>query len=268
MARRQRWTALAALAAALALPSQPTPAQDLFGLFWGEDAPVPRRPAGAYAISRPGAGVSGGTFFSPFGGLFSPFLPPPSEPEDRGVYRTLCVRMCDGYYFPISHATSLANFSRDAERCSAACGGDVRLFYHPSQGGDLETMQDLTGRTYASYPTAFKYRRTLVSGCQCRPQPWTEAELARHRAYAAAEKVVGPQPAATGGTEQAGAGGLADGSVEVVEGEAPPKVPPRSRSRPRGMQSQGVDWLFGGSGTGLKPKAPKSSYASSGSRWR
>ena len=43
----------------------------------------------------------------------------------------------------------------------------------------------MTGRAYASYPVAFKYRKTLVQGCQCRPQPWTEAELARHRAYAA-----------------------------------------------------------------------------------
>lgn len=267
MARRHPWTALAALAAALALPSQPVPAQDLFGMFWGEEAPVPRRSAGAYAISRPGAGVSGGSLFSPFGGLFSPFQPPPSELADRGVYRTLCVRMCDGYYFPVSHATSAGNLSRDAERCSAACGGDARLFYHPSQGGDVETMLDLTGRTYGSYPSAFKYRRTLVSGCQCRPQPWTEAEMARHRAYAAADQAAGPQPASAGGVEQAGIGGQSDGA-ETAEGEAAPVAQPRPRSRPRGMQSWGwgSDWPFGGSGAGPRPKAARSSYASSGNR--
>ena len=46
-------------------------------------------------------------------------------------------------------------------------------------------MVDLTGRAYGSYPTAFKYRKTLVEGCGCRPQPWSETERARHRAYAA-----------------------------------------------------------------------------------
>ena len=37
---------------------------------------------------------------------------------------------------------------------------------------------------YAALPNAFKYRKTLVEGCRCRPQPWSEAELQRHRGYA------------------------------------------------------------------------------------
>ena len=95
--------------------------------------------------------------------------------------------MCDGFYFPISHATSSTNFARDAETCAASCGGDARLFYTPSPGGDVESMLDMTGRAYASFPIAFRYRKTLVQGCQCRPQPWTEAERARHQGYAAAQ---------------------------------------------------------------------------------
>jgi hypothetical protein len=38
-------------------------------------------------------------------------------------------------------------------------------------------MVDLTGMGYASLPTAFKYRKTLVNGCACQPQTWTQAEV-------------------------------------------------------------------------------------------
>jgi hypothetical protein len=275
MGRGYLFTALAALTVMLALPLQPAPAQDLFGLFGGKDAPAPRRPATGYAISRPGP--AGSPFFSPFGGFFSPFLPQSRpEPVEPG-YRTLCVRMCDGYYFPISHATSSANLTRDADKCSATCGGDARLFYHASPGGDVETMLDLTGRTYASYPTAFKYRRTLVDGCQCRPQPWTETELARHRAYAAApppptggpggagpdpmhiagqaKDDAAPAPIDRGTLEADGAGG------DVISPKQPARAAPRPRPLPK--SAQGWDWLFGGSGTASAPKSP---YMGSGAR--
>jgi hypothetical protein len=95
--------------------------------------------------------------------------------------------MCDGYYFPISHATDSGGLAHDAQVCAAACGSEARLFYHANPGGAADSMVDLSGRAYASYPTAFKYRKALVEGCQCRPQPWTETELARHRSYAATQ---------------------------------------------------------------------------------
>jgi hypothetical protein len=127
-----------------------------------------------------------------------PFFDPLPAGLDAGggTYRTLCVRLCDGYYFPISHVTNVTGFSIDAGRCAAACGGEARLFYHPNPGGDVAFMLDFTGRTYASYPNAFRYRRTLVAGCQCHPQPWSEAELARHRGYekAVEEPEFAPNP--------------------------------------------------------------------------
>jgi uncharacterized protein DUF2865 len=45
-------------------------------------------------------------------------------------------------------------------------------------------MVDLTGLAYSALPNAFRYRKTLVPECRCRPQPWSDAELQRHRAYA------------------------------------------------------------------------------------
>ncbi len=266
MALGHRWTALAGLAVTLALPLQPAAGQDWFNWFGADDS-VPRRPASGYVISRPGPGSS---LFSPFSGFLSPFQPD-GVPQDHGPFRTLCVRMCDGYYFPISHSTSSANLSHDAERCTASCGGDARLFYHANPGGDVETMLDLTGRIYGSYPTAFKYRRTLVAGCQCRPQPWAESELARHRAYAMAGKVADgkSEPAATdsqgaGDDAAAAASRPAARRTSEVEAAGATAAPPaRARASRRTQHDGGSDWLFGGS-PAARPKAPRSSYAASG----
>ena len=170
---------LALLVALLAFPVRPAIAQGFLQSLFGSEAPPPARPASGYVRPQPAPGL--------FEDLFSPFPNEAPQPHERSTYRTLCVRMCDGFYFPISHATSSTNLTRDAEKCTASCGSEARLFYHPSSGSDVDAMLDMTGRAYTSYPTAFKYRKTLVQGCQCRPQPWTETERERHRAYAAAQ---------------------------------------------------------------------------------
>ena len=51
---------------------------------------------------------------------------------------------------------------------------------------DAASAVDLTGMTYGSLANAFKYRKTLVEGCRCRPQPWSQSEAERHRGYATA----------------------------------------------------------------------------------
>jgi hypothetical protein len=187
--------ALRALIVALALFALPIHSaeaqgfwQSLFGGGKPAAAPPPKFPRPQ--TSAPGA--------APFSGFFSPYQPLGFDggfAQDRGAYRTLCVRMCDGFYFPISYSTGRSGFARDADKCAAACGEEARLFYYPNPGGEIEDMVDLTGRAYASFATAFKYRKTLVKGCQCRPQPWSEVELARHRSYAEAQVPAATEPA-------------------------------------------------------------------------
>jgi hypothetical protein len=106
------------------------------------------------------------------------------------------VRLCDGYYFPISGAATHGSLARDADACAASCGAEARLFYHPKGDGDVDGMVDLTGMAYSSLPNAFKYRTGLVESCRCRPQPWSDAERQRHRGYTSEPLDVG---SATGG---------------------------------------------------------------------
>jgi hypothetical protein len=103
------------------------------------------------------------------------------------------VRLCDGFYWPISFGVSRAQFGRDAQVCQSSCGSDARLFYQPTNGS-AETMVDLSGRSYSQIPNAFRYRKALVPNCTCKPAPWSEAELARHQNYAVeARSKAGPE---------------------------------------------------------------------------
>jgi hypothetical protein len=99
-----------------------------------------------------------------------------------GNYRTLCVRTCDGYYWPISNSAPRSKFRKDAETCETSCDMEARLFYLPRTSEDIAAMRDLSGRVYGRLPTAFAYRQSQSSGCTCKPEPWTEAGATRRRA--------------------------------------------------------------------------------------
>ena len=103
-----------------------------------------------------------------------------------GRYRTLCVRLCDGYYWPVSNAVSRSRFYTDANLCRASCGEEARLFYHPASDADTNDMVDLQGRAYARLSTAYIYRKKQIDGCRCKPAPWAQSEIDRHRLYALA----------------------------------------------------------------------------------
>jgi len=114
-----------------------------------------------------------------------------------GTYRTMCVRLCDGYYFPISFSATRDRLARDAKTCESSCGGQARLFIYRNPGGDVEDMVDLRGQPYRQLSTAFLYRTEYVAACRCKPNPWDAEAQERHRMYAlAADKRKGNKQAA------------------------------------------------------------------------
>jgi hypothetical protein len=107
--------------------------------------------------------------------------------DTRGqIVRTLCVRLCDGYYWPISFATTKRRLSVDARRCESACSSPAKLFFHRNPGQDTADMVDRDGKPYRELPAAFLYRTRYLADCTCRPQPWEEEAAARHRAFSQA----------------------------------------------------------------------------------
>jgi hypothetical protein len=113
------------------------------------------------------------------------------------TYRTMCVRLCDGYYWPISFATDEAHFSRDSRRCTRSCGAPAALYYYPNPGGAPEDMVSLKGVPYKSLATAFLFRTAYDESCKCRPHPWeTEAhERSQQRPKESAGPKTGPHTA-------------------------------------------------------------------------
>ena len=108
------------------------------------------------------------------------------RPWAAGTYRTLCVRLCDGYYFPISFSATRDRLARDAKTCENSCGGQARLFIYSNPGADIEDMVDLRGQPYKQLSTAFLYRTQYVPLCRCKPNPWDAEAQERHRMYALA----------------------------------------------------------------------------------
>jgi len=88
-----------------------------------------------------------------------------------GSYRTLCVRTCDGYYWPISYSSSRSEFERDEQNCQTMCpGAEVKLFSHRVPDQESEAMVDGMGNAYADLPNAFKYREANFQrpeACTC-----------------------------------------------------------------------------------------------------
>lgn len=90
----------------------------------------------------------------------------------EGRLRTVCVRMCDGAFFPISSQASPMNFERDAAICSSRCpGAETELYYHALETQEAEDMVSaVTGKPYRELPRAFAYRTRDLDkpgGCGC-----------------------------------------------------------------------------------------------------
>ncbi len=95
-----------------------------------------------------------------------------------GGYRTLCVRTCDGYYFPISYSTSPTRFPEDEQSCKQLCpAAEAVLYSHRNPGEDVSQAVSGSGRPYRDLPNAFRYRREFNPSCSCRlaGQSWADA---------------------------------------------------------------------------------------------
>lgn len=116
-----------------------------------------------------------------FGGLFGGGSTTTITTPDGTLgsnYRTLCVRTCDGYYFPISFSTNAARFAEDEATCRRMCpAAEVQLYSHRNPGEDVTQAVSLSGRSYRELGAAFRYRQSFDPSCSCRKpgQSWADA---------------------------------------------------------------------------------------------
>jgi hypothetical protein len=119
----------------------------------------------------------------------------PTQPEQpvyrsidpNGRYRSVCVRTCDGFFFPISYQTYASRLSQDATVCQSSCAAPTELYVYRNPGQEIDQAISLNGMAYSNLPAAFKYRKEYVKGCSCKESEYdpTEIEAANKKAEAA-----------------------------------------------------------------------------------
>src|SRR5215471_10965369 len=117
-----------------------------------------------------------GFFDALFGG--GTILNPGGDGAPSGTYHTVCVRSCDGYYFPISYSTVPSRFADDTRSCQRLCpAAEAELYSFRNPGEDMQQAISVSGQPYTALPNAFRYRKEIVAGCSCRRpgQSWADA---------------------------------------------------------------------------------------------
>ncbi|POR52352.1 DUF2865 domain-containing protein [Bosea psychrotolerans] len=106
---------------------------------------------------------------------------PPQEPEKPrmgGAY-TVCVRSCDGFFFPLANNPGNAD-----EMCQALCPGAETTAFGMTSGGDIQnSVSRSSGQPYTSLPNAGKYQRSFDAACTCRGQGQSWAQALKDAEY-------------------------------------------------------------------------------------
>jgi hypothetical protein len=119
----------------------------------------------------------GGGFFDRLFGPGTIISPDTPSSSSSSTYKTLCVRTCDGYYFPISYSTVPSKFADDEKSCQQQCpAAEVQLYSHRNSE-DVTQAVSTSGRSYTQLPNAFAYRKQFNPSCSCKAvgQTWAEA---------------------------------------------------------------------------------------------
>lgn len=156
------------------------------------------------ALARAGCGPAAqkprrGGLFDFFGGSQEPEPQPEFQTpvyrsiDPNGRYKTVCVRLCDGFFYPISYSTYGARVGADAERCQTNCAAPAELYVHPV-GREIEQAISLQGSAYMDLPVALKFRKEYVKGCSCKQAEYNPAEIEAANKRAAADAAAPPPP--------------------------------------------------------------------------
>ena len=129
----------------------------------------------------------GGGLFDFFGGPRQEYQTPIYRSiNPNGRYRSVCVRLCDGFYYPVSYSTYGSRVSQDAKKCQARCAAPAELYVYRNPGQEIEQAISLSGSAYMDLPVALRYRKEFVKGCSCKQAEYspTEIEAANKKAQA------------------------------------------------------------------------------------
>jgi Protein of unknown function (DUF2865) len=97
----------------------------------------------------------------------------PAYASGAGAPGAVCIRLCDGYFFPLSGARSRA---QAGEMCQAQCPATETSVYF-KRDSSIATALSVEGRNYSSLPNAFAFQKSFNPECSCRQsgESWSQA---------------------------------------------------------------------------------------------
>ena len=83
--------------------------------------------------------------------------------------RSVCVRLCDGFFFPVGDVTSNADVEAQENTCTSLCpGAPARLYLMPAGSDNIdEAVSVREKRPYSALPVAFRHASTTDRTCSC-----------------------------------------------------------------------------------------------------
>ncbi len=104
--------------------------------------------------------------------------PPPTDDQTpRGGSQAICVRTCDGGFFPLNYSARNGNLGTLGELCTALCPNTEVSLYTRNPDNDVGTALGADGTPYRDLQNAFKFQKSYDSNCTCKAkgESWVQA---------------------------------------------------------------------------------------------
>lgn len=205
----------------------------------GRRLPIDRIPADdAVRIDgdlSPGAGVD----LSPGSGVdlkipdIAPSAPSASVYGDADPNAVaLCVRVCDGGYFPLTAPVKPGKLEGLQALCSAQCPATEARVYTMKKGEDVSKAAASNGDFYDALPNAFKFRKKYDPACACKPAGKTWGQVLNQAEKILEEQTGKSDPAVADGLPKIPAPALRGGDADAALGQPKPPQPKPARPEP------------------------------------
>jgi hypothetical protein len=101
----------------------------------------------------------------------------PIDDRAHGGSEAICVRHCDGGFFPVSYSARRSNVDNLNTLCKALCPNTEATLYTKPPWKDVQTAISVDGDNYADHPNALRFQKERVAGCTCKPpgKNWAES---------------------------------------------------------------------------------------------
>jgi hypothetical protein len=82
--------------------------------------------------------------------------------------RSVCVRLCDGFFFPVAPVSASGDLAGPEAACQNTCpDAPTALYIEPSGSDKIEDAVSTNGAPYTALPVALRSRKTLDNTCSC-----------------------------------------------------------------------------------------------------